>query len=124
VRQFAWTYRVAREARQWVLQSLSDSAWEDLYAFTLEPQHHVDYEMANHYTSTHPSSRFTQVLTAQTIAPDVRRVLRNREYTEDRGTDLTRRVLANDGEVLHVLAQTFGLRLPPGTRFRYRDDTG
>ena len=71
-----------------VLQSSRGGPWEDLYAFTLEPQQRVDYELMSHYTSTHPSSPFTQILTAQRIAPDVRRILRDREYSEDRGGDV------------------------------------
>src|SRR4030095_7882076 len=96
--------------------------WEDLYAFTDEPQHAVDYELANYYTSTHPESRFTQTLTAQQIGCDVRRILRNREYTEDRGAEVRERTLADDDEVLKVLADVFGLRFPTGTRFRWRSD--
>ncbi len=84
--QFAWTYRVVEAADVQLLQSLRGDRWEDLYAFTHEPQLPVDYEIANHYTSTHPASRFTQMLTAQAIAPDVRRILRDRDYIEDRGT--------------------------------------
>ena len=76
-----------------------------------EPQHRVDYELASHYTSTHPASKFTQVLTAQQIGPDVRRILRNREYSEDRGGEIALRTLADDDEVLDVLAATFGLRV-------------
>ncbi len=120
-RQGAWAFRVADEAGQWVLQSSRGERWEDLYAFTLEPQHRVDYELASHYTATHPASKFTQVATAQRIAPDVRYTLRNRDYTEDRGTGIVQRTLADDDEVLRVLAGTFGLEFPPGTRFRPRN---
>jgi N-hydroxyarylamine O-acetyltransferase len=122
-RQFAWTFRVVEDAGAWVLRSRAGESWEDLYAFTQEPQHPVDYEIANWYTSTHPESRFTQTLTAQQVAPDVRRILRNREYSEDRGTEVARRTLADDDEVLAMLAETFGLRFPAGTRFRYREQT-
>ena len=122
-RQFAWTFRVVLEAGAWVLRSRAGEWWEDLYAFTEEPQHPVDYEIANWYTSTYPDSRFTQTLTAQQIAPDVRRILRNREYSEDRGTEVAHRTLADDEEVLEMLAETFGLRFPAGTRFRYREWT-
>ena len=100
-----------------MLQSSRGGAWEDLYAFTLEPQLRVDYELASHYTSTHPSSKFTQVATAQRIAPDVRYTLRDRDYSEDRGAEIMQRTLADDDEVLDVLAGTFGLEFPPGTRF-------
>ena len=63
--RFAWAYRIAVDAGQRVLQLRDGPAWTDLYAFTLEPHYPVDYEMANHYTSTHPSSRFVQALIAQ-----------------------------------------------------------
>ena len=119
-RQHAWTFRIVDEAGWHVLQSRANAAWKDLYAFTLEPHHAVDYEMANHYTSTHPVSRFVQVPIAQRIAPDVRRVLRDRDYCEHRGDDVTCRTLSGDDELLDVLAEEFGLRFPPGTRFRTR----
>jgi N-hydroxyarylamine O-acetyltransferase len=116
-RQFAWTFRLVDERGSSVLQARHGGPWEDLYAFTQEPQHWIDYELPNWYTSTHPESRFTRVLTAQRLAPDVRRTLRNREYTEDRGDTATTRLLADDDEVLRVLAEMFGLAFPPGTRF-------
>lgn len=119
-RQSAWTYRVVGEAGQWTLQSRRDQTWADLYAFTLEPQQPVDYEMANHYVSTHPNSRFVRTLTAQRLTPETRYVLRNRELTVDRGHATTTRVLGDDDELLAVLAETFGLNFPPKTRFHYR----
>ena len=53
-RQFHWTYRVVAEGDWLVLQSPGPGGWFDLYAFTREPHFPVDYEMSNHYTSTHP----------------------------------------------------------------------
>ena len=116
--QSAWTYRVRNESRLWLLQSRRDDQWQSLYAFTDEPQLPVDYEVANHYTSTHPASRFTQVLTAQRIAPDARYILRDREYVEDRGAVGSTRTLGDDDEVVSVLGDVFGLSFPAGTRFR------
>ncbi len=115
-RQFAWTYRVIERSGGWLLQSLRDGAWLDLYAFTREPQEFVDYEMANHYVSTHPSSRFVQTLTVQLPGVEVRQVLRDRELTQDRGSITTTRTIASNEELLAVLAEIFGLRLEPGTR--------
>ena len=120
-RQFAWTYRVTETDGEWILQSLRNGSWTDLYSFSLEPQLAVDFEPANHYTSTHPESRFVRTLTVQLPTPDVRSMLRNQELVLDRGGTVTRRVLADDGELLAVLAETFGLRFPAGTRFSYRD---
>jgi len=120
-RQFAWTYRVTETDGEWILQSLRNGSWTDLYSFSLEPQLAVDFEPANHYTSTHPESRFVRTLTVQLPTPDVRTMLRNQELVLDRGGTVTRRVLADDDELLAVLAETFGLRFPAGTRFSYRD---
>jgi N-hydroxyarylamine O-acetyltransferase len=118
-RQFAWTYRLADEAGQWVLRSLRDGAWTDLYAFTLEPQLPVDFEVANHYVSTHPQSRFVQTLTAQRLTPEERRMLVNRELSIERATGTERRTLSgDDAELLALLAEVFDLRFPAGTRFR------
>ncbi len=117
--QFAWSYRIQAETGRWVLQSLHGADWVDLYAFTLEPQEVADYEMASHYVSTHPDSRFVQTLTAQRMTTESRQVLRNGELVETRGAEsIVRRV--GDDEILAVLAATFGLSFPPGTRFRYR----
>lgn len=121
-RQFGWTYRAAEADGEWTLQSLRDGAWTDLYAFSLEPQLAVDFEPANHYTATHPDSRFVRTLTVQLPTPEVRYRLRNRELVLDRGGTVTRRELADDDELLSVLAEVFGLRFPAGTRFRYRED--
>jgi N-hydroxyarylamine O-acetyltransferase len=121
VRQFDWTYRVAQERGQWVLQSLHAGSWTDLYAFSLEPQELVDFEMANHYTSTYPDSRFVQTLTVQLPTPQARTALRNRELIVDDGKTVTSRTLAGETELLEVLSEVFGLRLPPGIRVRIRD---
>jgi N-hydroxyarylamine O-acetyltransferase len=127
-RQFAWTYRLADEAGQWVLRSLREGVWTDLYAFTLEPQLSVDFEVANHYVSTHPQSRFVQTLTAQRITPEERRMLVNHELSIERATGTERRTLSGDDtELLALLAEAFDLRFPAGTRFRVpavRQETG
>jgi N-hydroxyarylamine O-acetyltransferase len=117
-RHYAWTYRVLEQAGQWLLQSRRNDDWTDLYAFTTEPQFPADYEMANHYMSTHPNSRFVQTLTVQLPHPEVRHVLRNLELIEDRGLSSSSRMLAGEEERLQVLASVFGLHFPEGTRFR------
>lgn len=118
VRQFDWSYRVVREADLCVLQSCLEGNWQDLYAFTPEPQYDVDFEVANHYVSTHPASRFVQTLTAQRATPEARYILANRELTVVRGTVTDVRTIEGDDALLRVLDDTFALRFPPGTRFR------
>jgi N-hydroxyarylamine O-acetyltransferase len=113
----AMGHRLRRDGDLWVLEGGIDGDWIDLYAFTLEAQHPIDFEMANHYTSTHPRSAFVKTLTAQRSWPERRVVLRDRELgvREGRGTETT---LVRDPEhLLELLDRHFGLRFPPGTRF-------
>lgn len=73
--------------------------------------------MANHFTGTHPDSRFVKTLTAQLPGIEVRRVLRNRSYAEIRADVVEGRELAEE-EVIPILREVFGLEVPEGARFR------
>ncbi len=117
VPQFAWTYRIVEEGPVQVLQSLHGDSWTDLYAFTGERQELADYQMANWYTSTHPDSKFVKMLIVQKSTPEARTFLHDRELIVDAGGDVSRRQLADDSEILSVLADRFGLRFPAGTIF-------
>ncbi len=115
--QFQNTYRVAAEGSLRVLQSCHDGAWEELYAFVPEERFPVDFILANHYTSTHPESRFLTTLTAQLPGPEVRRILRNRAYAELRGDQAEGRELAPE-QVIPTLRNVFGIEVPEGAKFR------
>ncbi len=115
-RQSFWTYRIARDRGAWVLQQLRGDRPFDLYAFTEEPQEHVDYEVANWYTSTHPESHFLRTLTAQRSTVTERIILRNRELTVDRGGPPQVRQLAGNDDVENALRDRFGIELPPGVQ--------
>lgn len=57
--QGSWAYRLDdRPDDIRVLEERGSVDWVPLYSFTTEPQHASDVEMANHFTSTHPSSPF------------------------------------------------------------------
>jgi N-hydroxyarylamine O-acetyltransferase len=92
-----------------------------LYTFTLERQYDVDFEVANHFTATHPDSHFTRKLTAQRAWPGGRAILRDRELVVRRdGRDETT-IVRDPEHLLAVLATEFGLAFPPGTRFAMPD---
>ncbi len=114
--QYTWTFRLNKEPGLWVMQSRRENTWEDLYAFSLDPQQMIDYEMANYYTSTHPDSRFVHTPTAQRMTTETRHILRNRELITDSGKVVTTREV-KDEELLALLAETFGLDFPEGTVF-------
>ena len=118
---YAWDFRLVREGSGWVLQSLSNGQWMDLYTFTLERQYRIDYEVANYYVSTHPGAQFTQGLFVQQATPEARYFLHARTLTVDRGPEGETVLTLNDNaERLAVLAETFGLHFPPGTTFDHR----
>lgn len=111
-------HRLRREsAGLWVLEGHEDGAWSDLYAFTLEPQYPVDFEVANHYTSTHPDSAFVRRLTAQRLWPERRVILRDRELTVREGRVAETTTIRDPEHLLEVLERQCDLPFPPGTRF-------
>ncbi len=56
-------HRLIPQGDLWVLQCRHDAdEWVDLYATDNRPAEHVDYEMANWFTSTHPQSLFVNHL--------------------------------------------------------------
>ncbi|HZD18388.1 MAG TPA: arylamine N-acetyltransferase [Actinomycetota bacterium] len=118
--QFAWRFRLVDTDGARVLQTLRPDGWLDYYGFTFEPQHPVDFELANHYTSTHPDSRFTRTLTAQLSSPERSLVLRGLSFAELTPSDEVVSRIEPD-RLLEVLSSRFTLRLPEGTRFEVVD---
>ena len=111
-------HRLRREGDTWALQGNTAGDWTDLYAFTLEPHYPVDFEMANHFTSTWPRSPFVLNLTAQRSWPERRAILRNRDLVVREDGASTATSIRDPEHLLEVLATVFGLAFPAGTRFR------
>lgn len=107
-------YRVVREDEETLVlrRRSADGSWIDDYSFGLAPALPVDYEVANHFTSTHPSSPFVNTLTAQRVTPESRRVLRGRSFCERRDGVETRREL-DDDEVVRMVIEELGLAVGP-----------
>ena len=114
-------YRVFQEdERSRVLQLKRADHWDDLYAFTLDPQILADYEMANWWTSTSPRSGFVQNLVVQRLTAEGGYSLRNRDLVESGpdGRAIRATTLHTDEEILDTLRSVFGLDFPSATRFR------
>jgi N-hydroxyarylamine O-acetyltransferase len=110
--QLGGAYAVVREPGDVrVLRRRWEGGWRDLYAFTLLPALPVDFEVAHHFTSTHPRSPFVQTLTVQRTTPELRQVLRGRTYTEQGAQGEVRRELS-DSEVVELVTGAFGLDVP------------
>ncbi len=114
--QDGWPYRLVRSMETWRLQSRNGDGWFDLYLIDESPQHLVDFEVANHFTATHPSSPFVGRLIAQHRGPGARLGLIDTELTTTcpGGAGTSRRVRA--GEVPAILVRDFGIRLTAAER--------
>lgn len=116
-------YRLREEGEGLVLQLAGkDGDWADLYWFTLEPHGPIDFEVANHYTSTHPRSRFVLGLICARTTSHGRVTVRDREVSRRRsgpGGAVEREVIDDGERLLEVLARELGLVFPSGTRFRH-----
>ncbi len=63
IRQDYETFRLTiSPERDYLLQSLNDGVWTNLYEFNLSSQEWVDFEPANYLNSTHPDSIFVRCL--------------------------------------------------------------
>jgi N-hydroxyarylamine O-acetyltransferase len=101
-----------------VLELAADGGWQPLYTFTREPQYPIDFEVANHYTSTHPSSRFVAGPIAAVTTERGRLTYARGELVERIGDAVERTPIADADQLLAILGERFGLAFPPGTRFR------
>ncbi|HEY4361641.1 MAG TPA: arylamine N-acetyltransferase [Bryobacteraceae bacterium] len=112
-----WRHRVAVEGDLNVLQAAGPTGdWVDQYAFTLEPQYPVDYEVSNHFTSTYPESIFRKMLMVQK-AGECRVLLQNRRLIEQRPEGSKEAAVEGDEGLREVLGERFGLWVEEGTRF-------
>jgi N-hydroxyarylamine O-acetyltransferase len=106
-------FRLLSDGSHWRMQSQVRGEWRTLYHFDLQPRPFIDYQVANHYTSTYPGSHFTQGLIAARTLPGRRIGLRNRELAvHPLDGESVRRTLIDVAEIRHVLENEFGLRLP------------
>jgi N-hydroxyarylamine O-acetyltransferase len=105
------TYSLRREESLWVLSMRDRNSVTDLYEFTEDPQTAGDIEVANHYTATHPDSRFRRALTIQRGTRKERTLLRDNMLIRFRNGLTTEEPVAR--EQLHaVVWDEFGIELP------------
>ncbi|MFF3013936.1 arylamine N-acetyltransferase [Streptomyces sp. NPDC057939] len=112
VHQGQWTFRVREEAGGiLVLSALRAGAWRDLYAFSPQRYHPVDYVVLNHYSSSHPSSSFVGRTLVQLPGDTVRQTLVGSELTRLHPDGRTERETVAAEDLIGLLDREFGLRL-------------
>ena len=108
-------FRLVRSDAIYGLEALLGSEWRPLYLFDLQPQLPIDFEVANHFVSTHPDSFFLSTLMAARPATGCRYGLFNNELTVRHthgGAD--RSTLGSVGELKGALVDLFHVNLPDG----------
>lgn len=86
--------------------------WHPQYSFTLDPVAAADLELANHWTSTRPNTRFTTLRVASIATPAGYASLLDRAFNRA-GPDAEQRTIAHADAYRALLADSFGLDLEP-----------
>ena len=110
------THWMQRKGDDWVLRHRFGIEPADAWCSTLEHDLPIDFEMASHFTSTHPSSPFVNNLFLSLFKPDGRIGVRNRDITQRQGDRTQFFQLADRAALRTLLVEQFGLDLPEAER--------
>lgn len=112
-------FRITFDDGRYTLRARVAGRWSAMHVFDLQPQAGIDYEVGNWYVSTHPDSPFRSQLFVARTGPGYRKTLNGGSFAIHRiGADSERRELADADQVMRVLREEFGLRLPEGPALR------
>ncbi|TIP47652.1 MAG: arylamine N-acetyltransferase [Mesorhizobium sp.] len=120
------TFRLVETGGQFRLQADIGSAttadnWRTLYRFDLTQAYEVDYRVASHFLSTHPSSHFLSTLVGALALPDRRYALRdNRLSTHHASGRSEQRAIATAAELADVLENQLAIVIPDRAAFEAR----
>jgi N-hydroxyarylamine O-acetyltransferase len=114
----AGIHRLERDGNYLTLRATVEGKPVDLWVSTLEPDVPADFEMANHYTSTHPSSPFRQRLMMRAFTDHGRVAVMNRDVTVERAGRAEKLQLADRAALRRLLVEHFGFDLPEVERLR------
>src|SRR6202012_3579052 len=107
------TYRLARDGEVFGLQLRLQDRRQTMVEFTPGAQAHVDCEVANWFTSTHPRSLFTQNLVVCRVVGETRVNLFNTNLSvRYPNGQVEQRAMADAAELGRLLEDVMGLELP------------
>lgn len=110
-----WTHRLDRTAEgRWLLRYLRHDGWFNLYQFSEEPFHRVDFADHNYIASTHPDSHFVRRIVAQRNGADIRHALTDCELKVVRPGAMPEISTIPAAGIPALLREIFGLDLPTG----------
>jgi N-hydroxyarylamine O-acetyltransferase len=109
---------MTRNGGYWVLRTRKDETASDAWVSTMEHDNPIDFEMANHFTATHPSSPFVSLLMMSIYTDDGRVAVMNRDVTVTQGDNARTFQLADRDALRALLTERFGIDLPEAARLR------
>jgi N-hydroxyarylamine O-acetyltransferase len=109
---------MARAHNEWVLRAQVGEKTVDCWVSSLEADNLIDFELGNHYTSTHPMSPFMNRITMRALTPNGRVTVMNRDVTIRDADASTSSQLTDRGALRSLLAEHFGFDLPEVERLR------
>ena len=112
------THWMTRDDRFWVLRARERGNDVDCWVSTLERENAVDFDVANHYTATHPASPFVNRLLLRAITDDGYVAVMNREVTRLRAHETQTSRLTDRAQLQALLNEHFGFDLPEAGSLR------
>jgi N-hydroxyarylamine O-acetyltransferase len=113
------SYRLTLVDGTYTLRAQVAGSWRALYLFDLQKVADIDYVVGNWYVCTHPDSPFRGQMIAARTGPGLRKTLNNGSFAIHRPGQASERVqLQSVEEVLRVLREEFGIRVPEHPELR------
>ena len=115
------SFRLLKSDGLYTLQCRLKDEWTSFYRFDLQEQAPIDYQVANYYVSTWPTSHFVNSLIAARATPDGRYGLRNNRLSIHRlKGESEQRELTSAAEITTALHDLFGVVVPDERAFAAR----
>ncbi len=106
------THCMIRDGDAWILRAGAGDKPTDAWVSTLERDYPVDFEMANHFTATHPRSPFVNRIMMSRFTEDGRVTILNREAAIQKGDKRHAIQLADRVALRSFVNEHFGFDLP------------
>lgn len=114
-----WRVRRSDWSPGWELEVWRDGGWFGLYWFGEEPVVDMDLTFGNHFTSTHPTSRFVQNRMAARTTLTERHTLLNGQYRWRLNGELAEeRQITDEAGFRRLLSERFLIDLPDGATLK------
>jgi N-hydroxyarylamine O-acetyltransferase len=110
------TFRIVPMGPQRLVQALVEGEWKPVYSIAADPWLDGQYEMANWYTSTHPSSHFRHRLIVTRTTGEARHILADGRLTIRRPDGSAEKRYLDADQIMEALANIFLLPVEPEWR--------